>query len=97
MRENDCERTTCGLDPFAHPINESTGTQGSTKRFSPVINTTSFRVAVQSRQQIHPEICKKNSHKPDDLWHLVTPDYRKANIWVQLNSGDNKDMERVIE
>jgi predicted RND superfamily exporter protein len=39
----------------------------------------------------------QNSHKPDDLWHLITPDYKKANIWVQLNSGDNKDMERVIE
>lgn len=39
----------------------------------------------------------QNSHKPDDLWHLVTPDYRKANIWVQLKSGDNKDMERVVK
>ncbi|MCI5150756.1 MAG: RND transporter, partial [Candidatus Electrothrix sp. MAN1_4] len=39
----------------------------------------------------------QNSHKPDDLWHLVTPDYTKANIWLQLRSGDNKDMERVIE
>ncbi len=37
----------------------------------------------------------QNSHDPDDLWHLVTPDYRKANIWVQLKSGDNKDMEYV--
>jgi predicted RND superfamily exporter protein len=39
----------------------------------------------------------QNSHKPDDLWHLVTPDYSRANIWLQLRSGDNKDMERVIE
>ena len=38
----------------------------------------------------------QNSHKPDDLWHLVTPDYKKANIWVQLKNGDNKDMEEVI-
>jgi predicted RND superfamily exporter protein len=38
----------------------------------------------------------QNSHKPDDLWHLITPDYKKANIWVQLKSGDNKDMERVV-
>jgi len=37
----------------------------------------------------------QNSHRPHDLWHLVTPDYRKANIWVQLRSGDNRDMERV--
>ena len=38
----------------------------------------------------------QNSHDPDDLWHLVTPDYRKANLWVQLRSGDNRDMEKVV-
>jgi hypothetical protein len=38
----------------------------------------------------------QNSHKPDDLWHLVTPDYKKANIWIQLKSGDNTDMQRVV-
>ncbi|MBW2368083.1 MAG: MMPL family transporter [Deltaproteobacteria bacterium] len=41
-------------------------------------------------------ISYQNSHKPDDLWHLVTPDYAKANVWVQLKSGDNKDMEATI-
>jgi len=41
-------------------------------------------------------ISYQNSHKPDDLWHLVTPDYRKANIWVQLKNGDNVYMEEVI-
>jgi predicted RND superfamily exporter protein len=42
-------------------------------------------------------ISYQNSHKPDDLWHLVTPDYSRANIWLQLRSGDNKDMERVVK
>ena len=42
-------------------------------------------------------ISYQNSHKPDDLWHLVSPDYSKANIWLQLKSGDNKDMERVVQ
>jgi len=41
-------------------------------------------------------ISYQNSHKPDDLWHLITPDYAKANLWLQLRSGDNKDMERVL-
>ncbi|MCI5223354.1 MAG: RND transporter, partial [Candidatus Electrothrix sp. AR4] len=41
-------------------------------------------------------ISYQNSHKPDDLWHLVNPDYTKANRWLQLRSGDNVDMERVI-
>ncbi len=39
----------------------------------------------------------QNSHKPYDLWHLVTPDYKKMNIWVQLKNGDNKDMEATIK
>ena len=39
----------------------------------------------------------QNSHKPDDLWHFVTPDYRKANIWMQLPSGDNQDMQALID
>ncbi len=28
----------------------------------------------------------QNSHKPDDLWHLVTPDYTRANLWLQLKA-----------
>jgi hypothetical protein len=38
----------------------------------------------------------QGSHKPDDLFHLVTPDYRKANLWIQLKSGDNQEMEKVV-
>lgn len=38
----------------------------------------------------------ENSHKPDDLWHMTTPDFSKSNIWIQLNSGDNKDMDKVV-
>ena len=38
----------------------------------------------------------QNSHKPDDLWHLVTPDFRKANLWLQLKDGDNKVMEATV-
>ncbi|MFH1767866.1 MAG: efflux RND transporter permease subunit, partial [Candidatus Omnitrophota bacterium] len=41
-------------------------------------------------------ISYENSHKPDDLWHMTTPDYSKVNIWFQLKSGDNKDMGKVI-
>jgi len=38
----------------------------------------------------------QNSHNPGDLFHFVTPDYTKANIWVQLKEGDNKVMEHVV-
>nr|WP_136252137.1 MMPL family transporter [Ningiella ruwaisensis] len=39
----------------------------------------------------------QSSHRPDDLWHFVTPDYQKTLIWLQLTSGDNQDMTKVIE
>jgi predicted RND superfamily exporter protein len=34
--------------------------------------------------------------KKDSLFHLVTRDYAESNLWVQLKSGDNKDMEQVV-
>ena len=37
----------------------------------------------------------QSSHRPNDLWHLVSPDYREGAIWVQLKSGDNQDMVSV--
>ncbi|GAB4250932.1 efflux RND transporter permease subunit [Deferrisoma sp.] len=38
----------------------------------------------------------QGSHDPEDIWHFVTPDFRKTNLWFQLKSGDNKDMEAVV-
>jgi hypothetical protein len=34
--------------------------------------------------------------KKDSLFHLVSRDYQQANLWVQLKSGDNQDMEQVV-
>ncbi|TQV77291.1 MMPL family transporter [Aliikangiella marina] len=39
----------------------------------------------------------QSSHRPQDLWHFVTPDYTKSLIWLQMTSGDNQDMKAVIE
>ncbi len=39
----------------------------------------------------------QGSHRPDDLWHFVTPDFRSANLWLQLTSGDNQHMVQVTE
>ncbi len=38
-----------------------------------------------------------SSHRKDDLWHFVTPDYQKAVVWMQLTSGDNADMQKVLD
>lgn len=37
-----------------------------------------------------------SSGDPDDLDNFVDYDYQNANIWVQMKSGDNKDMEKII-
>lgn len=37
------------------------------------------------------------SGNPEDLYHLVDPDYKKTNIWVHLKRGDNMDMKKVMD
>ena len=37
----------------------------------------------------------QGSHRPSDLFHVVTPDYRSSAVWFQLRSGDNKDMALI--
>jgi hypothetical protein len=59
-------------------------------------NPKQYRVPDSAAAAAQSFISYQNSHKPDDLFHFVTPDYRNANIWVQLKSGDNKDMEKVV-
>jgi predicted RND superfamily exporter protein len=39
----------------------------------------------------------QSSHRPHDLWHIVTPDFTSTAIWLQLKSGDNQDMRLVID
>ena len=54
-------------------------------------------VLPQSSQGVAQALLQyQSSHRPDDLWHFVTPDYRKSLIWLQLTSGDNQDMSRVV-
>jgi len=56
-----------------------------------------FRVPDTTSAVAQCLISFQNSHKPDDLWHLVTPNYTKANIWLQLKNGDNQMMQKVVE
>jgi len=56
-----------------------------------------FRIPGSSNAVAQCLITYQNSHRPQDLWHFVTPDYTKAVIWAQLKSGDNRDMSRVAE
>lgn len=54
-----------------------------------------FVVPATARMAAECYLQAQGGHDPEDLWKLVVPDYGKANIWVQLKSGDNRDMERV--
>lgn len=55
-------------------------------------NIEDFRIPDNRNAVAQTLISYQNSHRPHDLWHFVTPDYRKANIMLQLSSGDNQDM-----
>jgi len=54
-----------------------------------------YRIPASSRAVAQTVLTYESSHRPDDLWSFVTPDFRKANIFVQLNSGDNVEMNSV--
>ena len=41
-------------------------------------------------------ISYQNSHLPERLRHCVDTDFQGLNLWLQLKSGDNKDMEKTI-
>ena len=56
-----------------------------------------YRVPDSSEGVAQTLLSYQSSHKPHFLWHFVTPDYRAANIWVQLKSGDNQSMVQVTE
>ena len=59
-------------------------------------NPDYYRIPDSSRGVAQTLLTYESSHRPDDLWHFVTPDYKQASIWIQLNSGDNMEMNSVV-
>ncbi len=57
--------------------------------------SANFRIPANRRMVAETLMQFQNGHRPGDLWHFVTPDYRLSSIWVQLKSGDNRNMSRV--
>jgi uncharacterized protein len=83
----------------------TTGVVGKSNSLTALVKTVhreligeeeAFRVPDSARAVAQCIITYESSHRPRDLYHFVTPDYRTASIWVQLKSGDNQDMSRVI-
>lgn len=60
-------------------------------------NEEAFRIPDTRAAVAQTLITFQNSHRPQDLFKLVTPDYRKSVVWLQLKSGDNVDMSAVID
>lgn len=60
-------------------------------------DASAFRIPDSRAAVAQTLITYEGSHRPQDLWHFVTPDYRRTNLWIQLKSGDNIDMNRVVE
>jgi predicted RND superfamily exporter protein len=56
-----------------------------------------FTVPASSGGVAQTLLSYESSHRPQDLWHFITPDHRSANVWLQMTSGDNRDMVQVTE
>lgn len=55
-----------------------------------------FRVPDNAKSVAECLLSYQSSHRPDDLWHFVTPNLSRANVWIQLRDGDNKTAEAVV-
>lgn len=58
--------------------------------------TQDYRIPETSAGVAQTILSFQSSHRPHDLWHFISNDYRQASIWLQLPSGDNQDMQRVL-
>ncbi len=57
---------------------------------------TAYRIPDSRNAVAQCLITFESSHRPHDLYHFVSPKYRETNVWIQLKSGDNKDMKAVV-
>lgn len=56
-----------------------------------------FRIPEKLRGVSECYIQYQQSHHPHELWHMVTPDYMKANIQIQFPTGDSKNTKAVVK
>lgn len=59
--------------------------------------STDFRLPATANGIAQTLLQYQSSHRPQDLWHFVTPDYRRSLMWLQLTSGDNHHMSQVVD
>ena len=56
-----------------------------------------YRLPANERQAAQGIMTFQSSHHPNYIWHMLTPDYKSTVIWIQLKSGDNQDMSKVLD
>ena len=84
----------------------STGLAGKSNALPDIVKTVhrelflgapeAFRIPDTAAAVAQTLLTFENSHRPQDLYKLVSPDYRKATLWIQLKSGDNQDMNALV-
>lgn len=83
-----------------HLVGKTTSVADVVKRINYVLHNqdASYERVPETRQLIGQYLFLfLMSSKPDELDNLVDYDYKKANLWVQLRSGDNRDMTAVVK
>lgn len=58
---------------------------------------TDYRLPTSAEASAQAILAFQGSHRPADVWHFVTPDYGSSVVWMQLKSGDNQDMNLVLD
>ncbi len=56
-----------------------------------------FKIPGSSAAVAQTIMTYEGSHRPDDVWRLVTPSFDRGVIWLQLKSGDNAAMSEVVK
>jgi len=84
----------------------TTGLVGKSNSLADVVKTVhrelfegadeAYRIPATSAAVAQTLLTYESSHRPQDLWHFVTPDYRRTSLWLQLKTGDNRDMKSLI-
>jgi predicted RND superfamily exporter protein len=103
LRENPVVgKTSSAVDALkkaAYEISFQAAAPGATEQELALLteaNRRNFAVPASAAATGQVFVQLEGMKKKDSLFHLVTRDYREANVWVQLKSGDNKDMEAVV-
>ncbi len=85
---------------------KSGGTVGKTNSLADIVRTVrrdfvsgkqeDYRIPASKSAVGQMLVQFQSSHRKDDLWHFATKDYRTTSIWLQLTSGDNRNMSRIV-